>query len=102
MGDKYLALQIYAQALWHEDAYIMGNRAALEGLRDAINHALEGGKPEELNAFVEFDGEGYGVWVCECADKELRILMGHYVDELGQRDGIDPRRLVEQKVHGCR
>ena len=50
-------LHVYAQPVWHEDAFIVGNRAALEDLRRAINTALSTGSGT-ASAFVS-DGEGY-------------------------------------------
>jgi hypothetical protein len=88
MNDDYRALQIYAQPFWHSEAYIMGNREALLALKDAISQAING-YPQKVEAFVEFDGEGYDVWVCECTDDELRTLQSHYTDECcGSRNGM--------------
>lgn len=95
--DEYRALQIYAQPCWHEDAYIVGNRKGLEALRDAISRALEIDGPITMSAFVEFDGEGYDLVVCPCEDDDLRMLEGHYTDEMARRDGMSPARLVQAK-----
>ena len=54
-------LHIHAQPCWHDPAYIVGNRAGLEALRDGLNATLAGAsRPAEV--FVS-DGEGYEVEV---------------------------------------
>jgi len=50
-------LHIYGQGAWHGDVYIVGNREALEELRDTIDEALCD-VPHSMEAFVN-DGEGY-------------------------------------------
>jgi hypothetical protein len=52
-------LHIHSQLLWHDDAWILGNRAALVALRDAVDAALRDGQ-SSITAFVS-DGEGFVV-----------------------------------------
>lgn len=59
MGDKLL--HIFGQGAYHDDVDIVGNREALEELRDTISEALCG-VPHHMEAFVN-DGEGYSVIV---------------------------------------
>lgn len=59
MTDKLL--HIYGQGAFHDNVEIVGNREALEELRDTISEALCG-VPHSMKAFVN-DGEGYEVRV---------------------------------------
>lgn len=63
-----LLLHIHAQPAQHDEAYIVGNRAGLLALRDAINQALLTGEattPSSLDGHevMTADGEGYTVTV---------------------------------------
>jgi hypothetical protein len=57
MAEPIKVLQVYGQGAWHDDVYIVGNREALEALRDAINTAIDTGQGETA-CFVS-DGEGF-------------------------------------------
>ena len=64
-------LHIYGQEAWHDDVYLVGNRAGLSALKTAIEEALAIGKgqtPEKGQVFVS-DGEGYSVKVL-CNDED--------------------------------
>lgn len=52
-------LHIYGQTYFHEHAFIVGNKEALEALRDAIDDALEVGSREGETTVATSDGEGY-------------------------------------------
>jgi hypothetical protein len=54
-------LHIYAQALWHDEALIIGDREAIEKLREACDKALLEGKAKE--SFMVSDGEGYDLYI---------------------------------------
>lgn len=59
-------LQIYPQYMEHNEARIVGNRSALEHLRDIINEALQKGAAETSDGpdcIWARDGEGYHVEV---------------------------------------
>ncbi len=61
---------MYAQKAWHDDAFIIGNRAALTALRAAIDQALE--QPDGRGVTTEVfaaDGEGYTVRVRRLLDE---------------------------------
>lgn len=60
-------LHMYGQYAWHDEVKILGTRAALEALRDAISSVLETGQPASSEAIVA-DGEGYHVEI-EIASK---------------------------------
>lgn len=84
-------LHIHGQSRWHMSAVVVGNRAALLGLRDAIDRALKG----ECRAAVETfsaDGEGYEVEVrlrdADMGAPEWNNARLPYFDEIA-RDGAD-------------
>ena len=72
MADKdYKALNIYSQKYPHEEAIVIGNKAGLIELRNAIDKALLNPDHHELtndSVFV-WDGEGYDVLV-HCTEDE--------------------------------
>lgn len=61
-------LHIYGQQMWHDNAYIVGNRAALERLRDQITLALQHG--EKKDGFSPSDYEGFDLYVA-CVDEQF-------------------------------
>ena len=61
-------LHIYGQQMWHDDAYIVGNRAALQRLRDEIDQALQYG--EKKDVFSPKDNEGFDLFVT-CVDDQF-------------------------------
>mgnify|MGYP001567222731 FL=1 len=85
-GDPSL-LHIYAQGSWHEEAYIVGNREALETLAQNIEAALRDGRSKRGS--YASDGEGYNV-VVVLLDKPWRgpewdTLRLPYTDEPAKR-----------------
>lgn len=54
-------LHIYGQHSWHQDAFIVGNRAALQRLHKAIGEALQHGEKRE--AFAPVDWESYHLFI---------------------------------------
>lgn len=89
-------LHVYAQAFWHEDAYIVGNVEGLRALRRAIDAALKVGHAESAELSCG-DGEGYCVRVfrVEGAEPWPRLAVP-YTDEYAReaREGaIRPERL---------
>lgn len=61
-------LHIYAQTMWHDEAYIAGTREDLEMLRIAIDHALAEGNGQ-MQAFA-CDGEGYTVHIVPMSEDQ--------------------------------
>ena len=66
MNDDKL-LHVYGQDAWHDDVWIVGNRPALQLLRNTLDNALAKGMDtteqiDEPGLFVN-DGEGYEVRV---------------------------------------
>ncbi|WP_083995503.1 hypothetical protein [Caryophanon latum] len=64
-NDTRDMLHIYGQRSWHQEAFIVGNRAALKQLQLAIGEALENGEMRET--FFPSDEEGYDVYIA-CVD----------------------------------
>lgn len=77
-----MKLHIYAQLLWHGEAFIVGTPAALRALRDTCDLALEG-KTQAVTSFAA-DGEGYNVFVVplEESDPRWEQLVLPYTDEM--------------------
>jgi hypothetical protein len=63
-------LHIYGQKMWHDDVVILGDRLALETLRDAIDEALAtlAGRAEDV---MVNDGEGFSVIVNRIDEQSL-------------------------------
>ncbi|MGI9862711.1 hypothetical protein SDD30_15145 [Moorella naiadis] len=93
-------IHVYAQEIWHDDAYIAVNREGLLALKKAIETALEIGSCE-ICAFTA-DGEGFSLEVL-LVEGDLRkgewvnIAMP-YTDELASEkrpDALWPAVLAE-------
>lgn len=87
-------LHVYAQAFWHEEAVIVGNREALLTLRATIDAALQsGGEWNGVSSEVSTaDGEGYAIRVRRMDDEAIDKLILPYTDKdaAGNRDGDQP------------
>lgn len=82
MPTEYAELHIIAQAYWHSDAYLVGNRLGLLALRDAINRALAGpDRRAECLAWPN-DGERYSV-IVHLRDNVADVPYG-YTDEMAR------------------
>ena len=55
-------LHLHAQEQEHAEAWVVGNRAGLVALRDALDRALAMNVPTSAHAFVN-DGEGFALIV---------------------------------------
>ena len=95
-------LHIYAQEMWHCNAYIAGTREDLEMLRLAIDHALTAGHGETL-AFT-CDGEGYTVHVVSVTEQQADAMPVPYTDECAraQQDRMQfgPWKLIIYEPEG--
>ncbi len=95
-------LHIYSQYCWHADSYIVGNRRALEQLRDIINQALEKGFSFTPNSDCPFvvDGEGYQVVVIRndapWGDPKWELTWPYAADYAcsDQENRLDPDQLL--------
>lgn len=76
-------LHLYAQLQWHDEAYIVGNRQALESLRDAISKVLASEGPELVDTFAS-DGEGYCVAVALSDDETFDKLAPPYTSDIAK------------------
>lgn len=75
------ALHIYAQAIWHDEAYIAGTREYLEMLRMTIDRALADGSGHgQMQAFTS-DGEGYTMHVVLTTEEQADAMPVPYTDE---------------------
>jgi hypothetical protein len=86
-------LHIYPQPSWHEEAWVVGNRAALEALRDTISRALESNKPEGATMFAN-DGEGYQVLIVPVDESGMDSLKLPYHDEPTPWKGRHPVEII--------
>jgi len=69
---EFPTLHIFGQKCWHDDAIIVGNKAALIELRDIIDKAIQYGEGR-LGALTS-DGEGYDLFIsCLPGDPENNI-----------------------------
>ena len=87
-------LHIYGQQSWHGDAYIVGNKEALLGLKEAIDMALNQNK--NIHSQYAADGEGYNLFVINATDEEMNKLMLPYIDEhaANPEKGIHPINIL--------
>ncbi len=86
MKDTTPYLHIYAQSEWHGEAIIVGNRIALEALRDAIDNALATGYGA-ATAFVG-DGEGFHALVVK-QEVGFDKLAVPYTNEIASEKNLD-------------
>jgi hypothetical protein len=78
-SDKDLGtLHVYAQELWHDEAFIVGDVRALEQLRDAVSAALTSGRGSAL-VFAR-DGEGYRLHVVRHETARMDRMRLPYAD----------------------
>lgn len=101
-------LHIFGQMFWHADAYIIGNRRALELLREQIDKTLQDGTItyDGCNYFQN-DGEGFPLHIALATEEELKGLSSAYHDpEICQdwngtsADEIIAARLKERDLDG--
>ena len=57
--EEVPVLKVFSPQIWHDSGYVVGNRAGLEALRDAVDEALKNGAGS--GEVFETDGEGYYV-----------------------------------------
>jgi len=83
-----MTLHIYAQEIWHDEAYIAGTREDLKMLRMAIDRALTDGRGQ-MQALV-CDGEGYTIHVVLVSEEQADAMPVPYTDEVAraQQDRI--------------
>ncbi|NMC34571.1 MAG: hypothetical protein GYA36_19285 [Veillonellaceae bacterium] len=81
-------IHLYGQSHEHDEAYIVGNREALEELVRRIRQVLDYPPPaESLMAAFTGDGEGFELRVVLTADGDMPNWLLPYYDEMA----LDPR-----------
>lgn len=94
MNNHGAMLHIYSPIWQHADGFILGDKQALEGLRDALDRALSGKGPTSFKAFVN-DGEGYTVHVAFLSEQEVDKLTLPYTDEMWRSNrGVTPHQAI--------
>ncbi|MGE5593063.1 MAG: hypothetical protein ACM3X3_05220 [Betaproteobacteria bacterium] len=98
-------LHVYGQEQWHDDVQIIGNKRALQALRDAVNAVLQEHKEEaSMDTVFTGDGEGYRVTVIRLDDERTwPTLAVPYTDEFARetREGaVWPDRIGWLDVGG--
>lgn len=83
-------LHVYAQPWEHGESWIVGERKALEALRDAIDSALRDGAVPGTSAATGYasDGEGYRVLVMRVDGEVWRDMLRPYTED-SARDNRD-------------
>lgn len=88
-----MTLHVYAQSCEHDQAYIVGTRADLVKLRDAIDGALVAREKhrssDNVEAFFDAAGEGYDLYVKVVPESIENNLELPYADSVGRRLGRD-------------
>lgn len=88
MDNEGEYLHVYSPLIWHDDAFILGNRKGLEALRDRIDRALEhGASMDATGGFFQNDGEGYTVSVLRIDDDLIDRIPCSYTDDCARDDG---------------
>lgn len=92
-------LHIYGQDYWHCPVLIVGQKNALEKLRDAIDQALQEGHGT-CTVYVN-DGEGYDVHVVmensNWGEPVWATMQVPYTDSCAQTNGEPPWELLKGK-----
>lgn len=94
-------LHLFGQMFEHADAYIIGNRRALELLREQIDKALQEGAVSCQGCnYFQNDGEGFPLHVALATEEELKGLSSAYHDpEISQDwDGTPPDEIVAARM----
>ena len=80
-ADAIPTVHLYPQALWHDGAYVSGNRIGLLALRKAIDEALCAPDQSAVADVFTNDGEGYDLRVrCVPGERIYRLALP-YTDE---------------------
>jgi len=94
-------LHILPQRDWHSPAWIVGNRLALQQLRDSLNRALEhipdgeSPTPPTMHPAMTDDGEGYPVMIREIPSTMFSNVPFGYTDDIAATRDDWPDWLME-------
>jgi hypothetical protein len=90
-------LHIVPQHMYHDPAFIAGNRLGLTRLRDAIDAALAAPGKTAQASVMPIDGEGYNVFVrCE-TERFMELVPYGYTDEVARQTGAGWARMREAR-----
>lgn len=89
-------LHIYSQGSWHEEAYIVGDRKALELLYKAIEAALQSQDGTDKVEVSVADGEGYTVHIISHPTHRMENLTLPYSRDCF-KDKRHPSSLVKDR-----
>lgn len=87
-------LHLYGQCANHEEAWVVGNKAGLKALRDAIDRALTSDQVEGASQYA-VDGEGYKVLVLPLSTEGMADLKLPYTDDGFDWKGQHPFEVVK-------
>jgi hypothetical protein len=91
-SDEERLLHVYGPGCWHDESFLVGNRAALEDLQRVVAEALETGSGLSLASVS--DGEGFALVVILEEDRErFREAELPYGSELSA-----DKRLLEERL----
>ena len=94
MADSVPLLHIIAQCAWHDPAFIIGTRDALERLKNAIDAALTDGAVHSAEVFAA-DGEGYSAMIrCVSYEQMNSVPLGYTSPEAHHQTRIWPSPLT--------
>jgi hypothetical protein len=86
-----MALHVYAPSCEHDDAHIVGTRADLMKLRDAIDGALDARarhrSSDSVQSFFDSAGEGYDVYIKVVPESVENNLSLPYAESIGRSLG---------------
>jgi hypothetical protein len=94
-------LHVFSQHQSHDDAWIVGDLAALTALRDAIQRVIDGKQASGAKAFCE-DGEGYTTIVLCVEDPKIWENMAlPYTDVEGipQETNVFPFHVIDVDLY---
>lgn len=77
-------LHLYTQERWHDDAAIVGTRAGLSALRDALDVALATGDGHAECELFANDGEGYQLTVVAIDYERMETMALPYTDDVAR------------------
>jgi hypothetical protein len=78
--QKNAFLHLYAQAMQHDEAIIIGNMDGLKALRDAVDAAISQHKGTGSASCFSSDAEGYDLHVLLATEDEAKHLSLPYTD----------------------
>jgi hypothetical protein len=97
-GQPARTLHVYGPAHWHDEAHLVGNRAALEDLKRALEEALASG--DDVSLAYAADGEGFGCTVILVEDDtQWQQIRRPYHGDLA-RDKREPDDVLAPTLNG--